>query len=403
MRLIPRLLLIVSCAALSGCCSSRPCSGAAQGTPEATTPEAVPTKWYGDREFVKVMTRNTLESKEQAGTPRGALNSLVLSSGGQFGAYSAGYLAHWAKDAPQGPDKPHFDIVTGVSAGATVAPFAYLGDNVDSQSGKTYFERIEEIYRSIDSDDIFRFKPVSGFLFGNALTSTAPYRGLIEEILNEQVVNDIAEKHRETKSRLIVAATNLDQGVMRYFDLTEIAVSPKYDMNQRLDKMRSAVLASSAIPVFFEPVLIDDVMYADGAVIQGVFLPDIIEAQREVCNERDNETPMRVFLILNDFNGIEPACIKDCIPAIGSRSLELLMAQSMCLAINEIANRDRVHPSDEFYFTCAERTGCPGSEKRGVAEVFDTDFMNCLADQAAQRARTGTGWSTSPPACLTPN
>ena len=48
---------------------------------------------------------------------------LALSGGGADGAFGAGLLNGWT----QRGDRPQFAIVTGASAGALIAPFAFLG------------------------------------------------------------------------------------------------------------------------------------------------------------------------------------------------------------------------------------------------------------------------------------
>jgi predicted acylesterase/phospholipase RssA len=48
---------------------------------------------------------------------------LALSGGGPDGAFGAGVLRAWTESGT----RPEFDIVSGISTGAIIAPFAYLG------------------------------------------------------------------------------------------------------------------------------------------------------------------------------------------------------------------------------------------------------------------------------------
>src|SRR6476659_1827963 len=59
----------------------------------------------------------------------GTLRALVLSGGGSGGAFGAGALVGLSRRH----DRPQFDVVTGVSAGALIAPFAFLGPDWDAQ------------------------------------------------------------------------------------------------------------------------------------------------------------------------------------------------------------------------------------------------------------------------------
>jgi predicted acylesterase/phospholipase RssA len=54
---------------------------------------------------------------------------LALSSGGDDGAFAAGLLVGWTQTGR----RPRFEVVTGVSAGALIAPFAFLGPAYDRQ------------------------------------------------------------------------------------------------------------------------------------------------------------------------------------------------------------------------------------------------------------------------------
>jgi hypothetical protein len=90
---------------------------------------------------------------------------LVISGGGDWGAFGAGILKGWGRVA--GPmARPSFDVVTGVSTGALIAPFAFLGDE---QS----INRIVELYRN-PRPDWFRPRALLSFLTGGASYGDIP-------------------------------------------------------------------------------------------------------------------------------------------------------------------------------------------------------------------------------------
>jgi hypothetical protein len=60
---------------------------------------------------------------------QGAFNYLALSGGAWDGAYGAGVMNGWTKRG----DRPEFALVSGVSAGALIAPFAFLGPEYDGR------------------------------------------------------------------------------------------------------------------------------------------------------------------------------------------------------------------------------------------------------------------------------
>ncbi|NCW90066.1 MAG: patatin family protein, partial [Rhodocyclales bacterium] len=59
---------------------------------------------------------------------------LALSGGGDNGAFGAGLLTGWSERG----DRPEFRLVTGVSTGAMIAPFAFLGSDYDYVLKRTF-------------------------------------------------------------------------------------------------------------------------------------------------------------------------------------------------------------------------------------------------------------------------
>jgi hypothetical protein len=94
---------------------------------------------------------------------------LAISGGADDGAFGAGLLVGWS-DAGT---RPAFDLVTGVSSGALIAPFAFLGREHDNQ--------LREIFTKYGRKDIFTYN-VSGLLEGAALADDAPLANLIENM-----------------------------------------------------------------------------------------------------------------------------------------------------------------------------------------------------------------------------
>jgi Patatin-like phospholipase len=86
----------------------------------------------GDRRLVRLLERAKAEyDRYTAGgrTDPPVLDILIVSGGGDWGAFGAGFLKEWQKVPAQHPlARPEFDAVTGVSTGTLIAPFAFLGD-----------------------------------------------------------------------------------------------------------------------------------------------------------------------------------------------------------------------------------------------------------------------------------
>ena len=64
--------------------------------------------------------------------------ALALSGGGQDGAFGAGLLVGWTKRG----ECPKFDYVTGVCAGALLAPIAFLGPD--------YGARLRDLFTTVE-------------------------------------------------------------------------------------------------------------------------------------------------------------------------------------------------------------------------------------------------------------
>ena len=62
-------------------------------------------------------------------SPDGKIDVLALSGGGAVGAFGAGALIGLSRRG----ERPDFQIVTGVSTGALIAPFAFLGSGWDPE------------------------------------------------------------------------------------------------------------------------------------------------------------------------------------------------------------------------------------------------------------------------------
>lgn len=191
--------------------------------------------------------------------------SLALSGGGPDGAFGAGLLAGWTERG----DRPEFGTVTGVSTGAIIALFAFLGPEYDQQ--------LREIYTTYTTSDLLTPTIFAGLTGGTALTDTSGYRRLIEQYIDDEVVRKIAEGYLNGRL-LLIGTTNLDAARPVVWNLGAIAASG-HPQARRL--IHDVIQASSAIPAAFPPVLVPvtavngrryDEMHVDGGATQQVML-----------------------------------------------------------------------------------------------------------------------------------
>src|SRR5262249_55735259 len=180
---------------------------------------------------------------------------LALSGGGADGAYGAGLLTGWS----QSGNRPEFAVVTGVSIGALAAPYAFLGSRMDEDLRKNFAE--------ITAADAFEDKATPESLF-----DTWPLKQLIEKRVTREMLVAIAAEHAKGR-RLFVVTTNVDAGRRVVWNMGAIAAAGD---ERALKLFREILLASSSIPGFFQPVLID--VEANGKKFQEMHLDGTVTA-----------------------------------------------------------------------------------------------------------------------------
>jgi hypothetical protein len=113
---------------------------------------------------------------------------LALSGSGPNGAFGAGLLNGWTSTG----QRPVFKIVTGVSTGALMAPFAFVGSSED--------EALREFYTTTKSSDIFTPSRslLRQLLSGEALADTGPLAALIAKHVDAEFLRQVAQAHART-------------------------------------------------------------------------------------------------------------------------------------------------------------------------------------------------------------
>jgi hypothetical protein len=160
---------------------------------------------------------------------------LAISGGGSDGAYGAGVLTGWSEAGT----RPEFAVVTGVSIGGLIAPFAFLGPRYD--------EELHKNFTTIGAADIFEDRMTRDSLF-----DYWPLKRIVEQRVTAKLLSEIAAEHARGR-RLLVVTTNLDAGRRVVWNMGAIAAHGE----QGLKLFRDILLASSSIPGFFSPVPIE--------------------------------------------------------------------------------------------------------------------------------------------------
>jgi predicted acylesterase/phospholipase RssA len=265
MRLIQAVLVLPLCAALLGACATAP---RAPFT-EVDEMAAVATGRHNIR-YLADAPSNTYKDARHAIVQRGRpFVYLALSGGGGGGAYGAGILNGWTQSGA----RPEFTMVSGVSTGALIAPFAFLGP--------AYDERLRQIYTSGEAESFIGRPNLLAPIFGAGLFDSGRLRQLVEHYLDDDMLYAIGREDRKGR-RLVVVTTDLDAQRAVIWDMGAIAATggPK-----AFKLFRDVLAASASVPVVFAPQLIDvevndrsfQEMHVDGTVSTPVYtLPDAI-------------------------------------------------------------------------------------------------------------------------------
>ncbi|MQB44977.1 patatin-like phospholipase family protein [Rhizobium sp. ICMP 5592] len=172
-------------------------------------------------------------------TRRGRLDALMISGGGAGGAFSVGVLSAWST----AKTRPQFDVVTGVSTGALIAPYAFLGS--------AYDDTLVRLYTSGVAQELVRTKGFVG-LFGSSLLRAGPLRQMIERFITPAILQQVAAEHRKGR-RLFILTTNLDTQRAVVWNMGAIANSGRPDA---LKLFQDVLTASASIPGVYPAVMI---------------------------------------------------------------------------------------------------------------------------------------------------
>ena len=330
--------------------------------------------------------------KNGGNATRPTLDVLVISGGGDWGAFGAGVLKGWGRVAGEAA-RPKFDVVTGVSTGALIAPFAFLGDDES-------IERIVQLYRNPQKDwtkkrGLLFFWPTHESLY------TMP--GLEREMrvaMDRKMLERIAAEDG-TGRLLAVNTTNVDFGEMRGWNIVAEAKAALATNDE--DRVQSILLASAGIPAVFPPREIGPYLYVDGAITGNIMYGGRVREDQSLPAEWDARhagTPMplmRYWVIFNNQLRFAPQVTRMRWPDIMSRatimstqtstvnSLRHLFAQA------EIA-RLKYNADVEVRIIAVPDTWVPPK-----AGTFVPEVMNALADLGEQMGADPTSWRSEAP------
>jgi hypothetical protein len=324
----------------------------------------------------------------------GTATYLAISGGGENGAYGAGLLTGWTALGT----RPEFKGVTGVSTGALIAPYAFLGSAYDKE--------LERFYTTIDRSDVMTSRGLITALLRDSLYDSTPLLRLIRSALTPELVAAIGREYIEKGRLLLVGTTNLDVPVGVLWNIGAIAASGRADAPELIAKI---LLASASIPGAFPPVMMDiesggqhfQEMHVDGGTVAQVMLYPPSFSSNDFRFEHAPETerlrqtiakrPFRLYIIRNARPGPDLETVDRSTLTIAGRAIStLISAQGIgdLYQLYVLAQRDGIDYNV---------TWIPESFSERPSEPFERGYMNRLFQVGRTAIASGAAWSKYPP------
>jgi hypothetical protein len=248
-------------------------------------------------------------------------NILCLSGGGSYGAFSAGALYGWSARGT----RPEFDVVTGISTGSLIAPFAFLGS--------AYDEPMKTFYTKLETKDIYKVRYVRG-LWSESFADNSPLAKQIDTVLTPDLICAIAQEHMKGR-RLYVGTTVAESKRFVIWDIGAIACKGR---PQDRELIKQILLGSSAIPGFFPPqhITVDldgrclTERHVDGSVSQSLFMyPPYVPAEYRSKNPNHDLAGSNVYCIVAGKLYADPQPVKQtALDLAGKQVSAVLYAQT---------------------------------------------------------------------------
>jgi hypothetical protein len=362
-------------------------------TEQAVIPGIPNARFWLDRDlnpFIQSVVEDFKRERDALAISNGAkpvlapIYILGISGGGDDGPFAAGLLAGWSVHG----DRPPFKIVTGISAGALIAPFAFLGPQYD--------DVIRRVATSVKRENIFHFRNSLAGLASDGMADSKPLARLVAQYVTPELLEEIAREF--AKGRVLeIGTTDLDAGRAVTWNMGAIASrrSP-----EALNLFRNIMIASASIPGAVSPVMIDvqvngkpyQEMHVDGGVITQVFLyPSRILPELAKATGTPLQRVVHAYVIRNGRLEPEWSQTPRRTLSVGGRAISSLIEREGISDINQIyetARQDQVNLN--LAYIGADFDAKPHAR-------FDTVYMKRLFDYGYQAAAHGYAWQKAPP------
>lgn len=313
---------------------------------------------------------------------------LAISGGGDKGAFTAGLMNGWTATGT----RPEFKLVTGISTGALIAPFAFLGPKYDAL--------LKEVYTTISPKDVIAPRNFIEGILSDAMADSAPLLKLTRKSVNADMLKAIAAEYARGRL-LLIATADLDARRSIIWDMGKIAT---YGGPQALDLFVRIMIASASIPGGFPPTMFEvevdgkryQEMHVDGGIMAQVFAYPAAIRVKELAAAAGVTRERRLYVIRNARLDPDWAQVERKTMSIAGR------------AVTSLIHSQGIGDLYQIYAT-AERDGVdfnlgfiPSSFNEPHKEEFDNQYMRTLYDTGYDMALQGFPWLKVPPGFASP-
>ncbi len=310
-------------------------------------------------------------------------NFLAISGGGDNGAFGAGLLCGWTVAG----NRPEFKAVTGISTGALMAPFAYLGPKYDSI--------LKEVYTQTSPKDILIERSFIAAVYNDAMADNSPLRRLVKKYITEGILKEISIEYARGRL-LLITTTNLDARKTVIWNMGKIAASGHPGA---LDLFQKIMLASAAIPGAFPPEMIDveingkqyQEMHVDGGAMEQVFIYPPALKVRKISKQHGLTRKRSLYLIRNARLDPDWAEVERRTYTIAGRAITSLIHSQ------GIGDLYRIYSETQRDGIDYNLAYIPKTFKYPHEEEFDNAYMNELFQTGYDMAVEGYPWEKAPP------
>ncbi len=297
---------------------------------------------------------------------------LALSGGGEDGAFGAGALAGWSQTG----SRPDFDIVTGVSTGALIAPMAFVGVEGDNA--------LLHMFLDNGADDIMRFRWLSAAT-SDGIYDTTPLAELIALYTPDSFLEAVAAKH-DAGGRMFVVTANLSTSDAVVWNMGAIAKAKQYDL------FRTVIRASGALPGMFSPVKInfsaDGLDFAETHVDGGVQMQVLATPPAAFAVQSDAARGGSAYVIVNNTLDPAPQVSSDTVLGISQQAMTAMVRSSAASSINTARLLAHDHGLNFAVTSVSPDSGVVYDP----SDRFSSTYMAALYEHGFERATSGALW-----------